>query len=64
MLGYCSMGSERRETVPTITVTMAMTMATTGRLTKNEPMDVYDFSVSMVSGDTSLGVTTAPSATF
>jgi len=43
---------------------MAMTMATTGRLTKNEPMVAYDFSVSEVSGDTSLGVTIPPSATF
>jgi len=40
MSGYCSMGRLSKETVPTMTVTMAITMATTGRLTKKEPMAI------------------------
>jgi hypothetical protein len=51
------MGSESKETPPAITMTMAITMATMGRLTKNEPMDAYFFSFSIVSGDTILGST-------
>ena len=35
MFGYCATGSRAMETRPTMTVMMAMTIATIGRLTKN-----------------------------
>src|SRR2546430_1289921 len=35
MLGNCAIGSRTSAAVPTMTVRMAITMATTGRLTKN-----------------------------
>ena len=35
MFGYCAMGRPAIETSPTMTVMMAMTIATIGRLTKN-----------------------------
>jgi hypothetical protein len=38
MLGYCSVGRPPRETTPIMTIKMAITMATMGRLTKKSPM--------------------------
>ena len=35
MFGYCAMGRRAMETRPTMTVMMAMTIATIGRLTKD-----------------------------
>ena len=39
MLGYCATGRLRKETTPTITMTMEITMATIGRLMKNLDME-------------------------
>ncbi len=38
MSGYCATGSWRIDTVPMITISMAITMATIGRLMKNFDM--------------------------
>ena len=42
MFGYCATGRRAMETRPTMTVMMAMTIATIGRLTKNCGMVVRE----------------------
>ena len=38
MFGYCAIGNPMRQIEPTITIKMAMTIATIGRLMKNSDM--------------------------
>ena len=64
MLGYCSIGRLSRESVPTITVMIAMTMATMGRLTKKFPIPAYFSSGGLAAMSFTTGLTTAPSRTI
>ena len=43
-MGYCSVGKPPKNTKPTMTMKMAITMATIGRRTKKLPMLAYNSS--------------------
>ena len=64
MLGYCSVGNPWRNTTPTMTMKMAMTMATMGRLTKKSPMADHFLLASLGVTCAMAGLTVAPSRAF
>jgi hypothetical protein len=55
MLGYCSVGRPPRKTTPTMTIKMAITMATMGRLTKKSPIFDHFFCLSVEFASATVG---------
>src|ERR1700736_5861564 len=69
MLGNCEVGSDTSDTTPRMTVTMAMTIATIGRLMKNFDMNYFPAALvveapAAATAGCSCGLMEAPSRSF